>query len=614
MNGLPIKTNINNNAISVKGGMPLKHANADGTASFTNDRLNGTAIVNTPKKKFFGASNKDASSVVAKRTAITTAKQMTTPMQTNAPLASVNRYDVFNALSRTRNKGSTVPAKFQRDRREYPSAPTITSGETDLTRLIVYFEEGVKNTFPIVNYVYSLNGSKYIECDPAITSSPMYISSGLANGTTYTIKIAAKSYYGVGEFSNEITLTTFDVPAAPSNLSVVSGNGSLTVSFIPGADGNTSILDYKYSLNNGAWTSANTATSPITISGLTNNTAYGVRIRAVNAIGDGAISTNVSGTPYSMDTPVIRNALSDDQQVHIYFTKSLLPVATDYEYTLDNGANWISAVTALQPIAITGLTNGQTYNVKIRANISGAYSDSSNEVSATPNTGILRTASLYYDAVDCSLGTITAVTNSGNYRPMNGTVIGSMYVTTTPNSRKMFEFSGANYFSFGRYDFGNAFTISTWVYASNVSNINGIVANAGSNQAPIGFKVGWNNWQANNRTMYSEYGNGTEGNADATVNNVVTENAWHYLTYVIDKINQTVLYMKNGTPVKIANSSDGLIPANIGVDNANFNIGAFIGGSYALYGNMAYIKIYNTALSAADVLMDFNLEKATFGL
>ncbi len=612
MNGLPVKTNINNNAIAVKGGMPLKQANADSTASFMNGRLNGTAIVNTPKKKFFGASNKDASSVVAKRTAITTAKQMTTPMQTNVPLASVNRYDVFNALSRTRNKGSTVPAKFQRDRHEYPSAPTITSGETDLTRLIVYFDEGIKNTFPIENYVYSLNGGKYIECDPAITSSPMYISSGLANGATYTIKIAAKSYYGVGEFSNEITLTTFDVPAAPSNLSVVSGNGSLTVSFTPGADGNTSILNYKYSLNNGAWISANTATSPITISGLTNNTTYGVRIRAVNAIGDGAISTNVSGTPYSVDSPVIRNTLSDDQQVYIYFTKSGT-AATDYEYTLNNGITWISAATALQPIAITGLTNGQTYNVKIRANISGAYSDASNEVSATPNAGILRTASLYYDAVDCSLGTITAVTNSGNYGTMNGTANGTMTVTLL-NSRKTFVFSGANYLSFGQYNFGTAFTVSTWVYASDISNINGIIANTTANQAPSGFKFGWNNWDSNNKTMYSEYGNGTQGNADATVNNVVTANAWHYLTYVIDTINKTILYMKNGTPVKIADYSDGLIPANIGVNNANFNIGAFIGGSYRMTGNMAYIKIYNTALSAADVRVDFNLEKTTFGL
>lgn len=609
MNGLPVKTNINNNAIAVKGGMPLKQANADSTASFMNGRLNGTAIVNTPKKKFFGASNKDASSVVAKRTAITTAKQMTTPMQTNVPLASVNRYDVFNALSRTRNKGSTVPAKFQRDRHEYPSAPTITSGETDLTRLIVYFDEGIKNTFPIENYVYSLNGGKYIECDPAITSSPMYISSGLANGATYTIKIAAKSYYGVGEFSNEITLTTFDVPAAPSNLSVVSGNGSLTVSFTPGADGNTSILNYKYSLNNGAWISANTATSPITISGLTNNTTYGVRIRAVNAIGDGAISTNVSGTPYSVDSPVINKLLSDDGKAYIYFTNTT--GATDIEYTIDNGTNWISLGGTTQPLAATGLTNNTLYSIKIRANKSGVFTGASDAKTITPTTGEAQLAALYYDAANYTSG---ALTNSGNFGIMNGTL--SNVTKTTFNSISIFSFTGSSSINFDQYDFGAVFTISAWVYPLYKFSINALLTNAISNNWPSGFKVGWNNYNSDNLTMLGEYGNGTigQGDADATINNTVVLNTWQYLTYMIDRNNRNIVYLKNGVPVKTASYSDNLIPANIGVNNATFRIGTFTDGSYGMNGYLKYIKVYSTDLTVAQIKADFDASKTTFGL
>ena len=39
---------------------------------------------------------------------------------------------------------------------------------------------------------------------------------------------------------------------------------------------------------------------------------------------------------------------------------------TDYEYALDGGA-WVSASTTSSPFTITGLTNGTSYNVTLRA-------------------------------------------------------------------------------------------------------------------------------------------------------------------------------------------------------------------------------------------------------
>jgi hypothetical protein len=59
---------------------------------------------------------------------------------------------------------------------------------------------------------------------------------------------------------------------------------------------------------------------------------------------------------------------------------------TSYQYTLDNGSNWVNVSGTSSPISILGLTNGTSYTVKIRA-VSGIGNGAdSNAVSGTPFT------------------------------------------------------------------------------------------------------------------------------------------------------------------------------------------------------------------------------------
>ena len=81
-------------------------------------------------------------------------------------------------------------------------------------------------------------------------------------------------------------------PSAPFIASVTPGNGSASVIFVaPGFTGGASITDYEYSIDEGAtWVSAGSASSPVTIAGLTNGDPYVVSIRAVNSAGAGTAS------------------------------------------------------------------------------------------------------------------------------------------------------------------------------------------------------------------------------------------------------------------------------------------------------------------------------------
>jgi len=160
-------------------------------------------------------------------------------------------------------------------------------------------------------------------------------------------------------------------PDAPTDLEATPVDGAAEVSFTAGSNGGSAITNYKYELDGGeSWTALNPldSSSPVTIPNLTNGTEYSIRLRAVNEMGDGAISDSVTVTPIGTpDAPTVLSATAQDQGASISFTAGSdggSPIE-DYEYQLDGG-DWKSADTTSSPVVINGLTNGTTYSVKIR--------------------------------------------------------------------------------------------------------------------------------------------------------------------------------------------------------------------------------------------------------
>ena len=270
-----------------------------------------------------------------------------------------------------------------------PNAPTSLSATAGDGQATISFTPGSNGGSAITNYKYSLDGTNFLDFSPSITSSPVTIS-GLTNGTSYNVYLKAVNARGDSSASTSVSVTPSTTPSAPTSLSATAGDGQATISFTPGSNGGSAITNYKYSLDGTTYTALSPidSSSPITISGLTNGTSYTVYLKAVNARGDSSASTSVSVTPSTTPSaPTSLTATAGDGQTTISFTAGSDggSAITNYKYSLD-GTNYtaLSPTDSSSPVTISGLTNGTSYTVYLKAVNANGDSAASSSVSLTP--------------------------------------------------------------------------------------------------------------------------------------------------------------------------------------------------------------------------------------
>jgi len=166
-------------------------------------------------------------------------------------------------------------------------------------------------------------------------------------------------------------------PAAPTITSITSGDATASIAFITRPDNGSPITNYQYSLDDGTnWITRSpvSAASPIVVSNLTNSQSYSIKIKAVNALGSSPESNALSVVPSEIrepDVPTITGITPGNRTASITFTAGAAngSAITNYQYSRNGGSTWIirSPVSAVSPITISGLTNGQTYSMKIKA-------------------------------------------------------------------------------------------------------------------------------------------------------------------------------------------------------------------------------------------------------
>ena len=222
--------------------------------------------------------------------------------------------------------------------------------------------------------------------------------SGLSNGTTYHFVVTASNAGGESAASSAGSATPqVPAPSAPSAPSLTPGNEQVAVSWatVSGADRYT--LYYSQSSITDVTASEVTAVPNLTatshtVRALTNGTTYYFAVRARNAGGDSAVSSEASATP-QVPTPGVPSGLSltaGDAQVDASWTA----VSGASRYTLYYSLSSFTSLTASEVTAVpnltgtshtvSGLTNGRRYYFRVTATNAGGESAASGEVSAMP--------------------------------------------------------------------------------------------------------------------------------------------------------------------------------------------------------------------------------------
>jgi uncharacterized protein (TIGR02145 family) len=135
------------------------------------------------------------------------------------------------------------------------------------------------------------------------STSPIIVT-GLTNGTAYTFTVIATNAAGnspASSASNSVTPST--VPGSPTIGTAIEGDAQASVTFTaPVSNGGSAITGYTVTSIPGSFTGTGTA-SPITVTGLTNGTAYTFTVIATNANGNSlASSASNSVRPHTPST------------------------------------------------------------------------------------------------------------------------------------------------------------------------------------------------------------------------------------------------------------------------------------------------------------------------
>jgi fibronectin type 3 domain-containing protein len=254
----------------------------------------------------------------------------------------------------------------------------------------------------------AVNYEVYIGTDEARPAIPVKtvsgtttVLTGLVNRTLYYVWVKAALSDGSSSLSRCAIAKPWsasEVPETPSSPAVASGTNQLTVSWqkVSGASSYQVFINTEMSIpatpaQITSQTNANISQASAVIAGLETNVIYYVWVRAVNSAGVSGYSPVESGSP---NVPAGAPAAPDAPQIaagneQLTVTWTAVSGATAYEVWLGTVSNHGSAVKQDADVTelsktITGLSNGATYYVWLKAKNSVAAGAFSTAASGVP--------------------------------------------------------------------------------------------------------------------------------------------------------------------------------------------------------------------------------------
>ena len=223
--------------------------------------------------------------------------------------------------------------------------------------------------------------------------------TGLTNGISYRFEVRAESVSGTGQSTGVSAIPTVIAPSKPWGLSAVAGDGTVSLSWL--AVARATGWQYQQKQGDGefgAWTDiagSGAANTSHELTGLTNGTTYGFRVRAMRSGVSGPPSDSVEATPAAAPTPMGFSATQSQAMpdvVDLRWTAAANPAITKWQYQVAEdedpfGSAWTdipNSGATTRAYSVSDLAIGTTYQFRVRAVVGTTPQDPSDEDDETP--------------------------------------------------------------------------------------------------------------------------------------------------------------------------------------------------------------------------------------
>ena len=254
------------------------------------------------------------------------------------------------------------------------SAAQTGDGEVEMTW------DAHRYPLTVSGYEYNRDGGNWNAITGSDSSTHSHTVTGLAKGTTYTFAVRAVNGAGSTE-SDSRSVTIIGQSTKPDSFTAVAGDEQVWLGWRSPAD--FTISGYEYQQKTGGdfsddWTSIPGSRSGTTfhiVTGLTNDTSYTFRVRAVNAAGGSDASVEKPATPgEASSAPGVPEGFAARQtgvgQVELTWEASSNSLnVTGYEFRQNNGSWTTISGSDSRTVShsFTSLTQGVTYGFRVRA-------------------------------------------------------------------------------------------------------------------------------------------------------------------------------------------------------------------------------------------------------
>ena len=242
----------------------------------------------------------------------------------------------------------------------------------------------------VVRFDYTDDGTNWKEATGSHSTTVSYTVSNLMVDNTYTFAVRAVNSAGAGVSSDPWSVTIAAAPDRPTALTAVAGDEQVELSWRY-SGGQTSTTGFQYQQKTEGdfgddWTDVTgstwTTTSHI-VTGLTNDSTYTFRVRAVNVTIGSDTTNEEDATPSASGSRSARPTNFNAEQtavgqVELTWDKAAARLTvTGYQYTADGGSNWNNisgSDSGTNSHTVSGLTTGDTFTFAVRAVNSGMLS------------------------------------------------------------------------------------------------------------------------------------------------------------------------------------------------------------------------------------------------